>query len=190
MERSDVQISTSDSSECAAGTRTICGGNTLRHNGQGAPLNRGRKRGSDFQAIGRSRGGRGTKIQLVTNEAGRALAFVVTPGQMGDMRSAQDLLAALLPPEKLLADAAYDSNALRSFLTERGAERVISNNPARKQLHPLDRAAYRAQNAIERTTTPTEWQRDAAVRRGQRLIAAIAVALQDAMLRALKHSQR
>lgn len=87
----------------------------------------------------------------MTDAAGRALAFVVTPGQMGDMRPAHGLLAGLPPPEKLLADAAYDSNALRAFLAERGTLPVIPNNPTRKQIHPFDRTAYRARNAIERT---------------------------------------
>lgn len=87
----------------------------------------------------------------MTDAAGRALAFVVTPGQMGDMRPAHGLLAGLPPPEKLLADAAYDSNALRAFLAGRGTLPVIPNNPTRKQFHPFDRQAYRARNAIERT---------------------------------------
>lgn len=67
------------------------------------------------------------------------------------MRPAHDLLLGLPPPEKLLADAAYDSNGLRAFLAERGTLPIIPNNPTRKRLHPFDRAAYRARNAIERT---------------------------------------
>lgn len=87
----------------------------------------------------------------MTDGAGRALAFVVTPGQRGDMRPALGLLAGLPPPDKLLADAAYDSNGLRAFLAGRGTLPVIPNNPTRKHFHPFDRAAYRARNAIERT---------------------------------------
>jgi putative transposase len=70
---------------------------------------------------------------------------------MGDMRPAHGLLAGLPAPEKLLADAAYDSNGLRAFLAGRGTLPVIPNNPTRKQFHPFDRVAYRARNAIERT---------------------------------------
>jgi putative transposase len=70
---------------------------------------------------------------------------------MGDIRAAHGLLANLPPPDKLLADAAYDSRGLREFLLDRGTEPVIPNNPTRRRPHPFDRTAYRARNAIERT---------------------------------------
>lgn len=54
-------------------------------------------------------------------------------------------------PEICLADAAYDSKALRGALLERGTTPAIPNNPTRKHPHPFDRAAYRQRNAIERT---------------------------------------
>lgn len=44
-----------------------------------------------------------------------------------------------------------DSNALRRSLLARSTEPVIPNNPTRKRLHPFNRAAYRARNAIERS---------------------------------------
>ena len=49
-----------------------------------------------------------------------------------------------------MADAAYDSDAIRRFLLERGILPVIPNNPTRKNHHPFDRNAYRGRNAIER----------------------------------------
>lgn len=55
------------------------------------------------------------------------------------------------PPTRLIADTAYDSNGLRSFLIERGTEPVVPNNPTRKRQHPFDAIAYKARNAIERT---------------------------------------
>jgi hypothetical protein len=45
--------------------------------------------GAGLQAIGRFRGGHETKIHLVSDGAGRVLSFIVTPGQMGDMRPAR-----------------------------------------------------------------------------------------------------
>jgi transposase len=122
-----------------------------QHHGQGAPLGSRRKRGADFQAIGRSRGGRGTKIHLVADAAGRILTFLLTPGQTGDARPAQALLGALPSPALCLADTAYDSDALRAFLQERGTKPVIPNNPARKRRHPFDERDYRQRNIVERT---------------------------------------
>ncbi|WP_338147342.1 IS5 family transposase [Neoroseomonas oryzicola] len=122
-----------------------------QHYSQGASLGRGRKRGAELQAIGRSRGGRGTKIHLVVDGAGRILAFTVTPGQMGDLRPAHGLLANLPPPVFCAADTAYDSNGLRHFLLARGTTPVIPNNPTRKNPQPFDERTYRARNIIERT---------------------------------------
>lgn len=83
--------------------------------------------------------------------AGRVLAFTVSPGQMGDVRLAHGLLANLPPPDRLLADTAYDSGGLRRFLLERGTTPVIPNNPTRRHPQPFDPRAYKARNIIERT---------------------------------------
>jgi hypothetical protein len=62
---------------------------------QGTSLRRRGKRGAQEQAIGRSRGGRTTKIHAVANAFGRLIAFDVTAGQMGDVRSAPGLIEKL-----------------------------------------------------------------------------------------------
>jgi putative transposase len=60
-------------------------------------------------------------------------------------------LLAPLPAARLCAaNTAYDSNALREFLQQRGTLPVIPNKPTRKNLHPFDRTAYRQRNLIER----------------------------------------
>ena len=121
---------------------------------------RRRKRGADAQAIGRSRGGRGTKLHLVTDGLGRLLAFLVAPGNQGDAPHARGLLEPLPAPGHLLADAAYDSDELRRFLLARGTTPVIPNNPTRRRPHPFNRTAYRARNAIERTVGRLkDWRR-------------------------------
>jgi putative transposase len=56
-----------------------------------------------------------------------------------------------MAPGVCLADAAYDSDAIRTALTARGTKPVIPNNPTRKRFHPFDRKAYRTRNIIERT---------------------------------------
>jgi putative transposase len=56
-----------------------------------------------------------------------------------------------MTPRLCLADAAYDSDAIRSELLLRGTTPVIPNNPTRKRMHPFDRTAYRMRNIIERT---------------------------------------
>ena len=60
----------------------------------------GGKGGTSEQAIGRSRGGRTTKIHAVVDGVGRPIAFEITPCQLGDVRAALGLLSPL-PPARL-----------------------------------------------------------------------------------------
>ena len=60
------------------------------------------------------------------------------------------MLDAAPPADELLADKAYDSDAVRENLIERGMRPVIPNKGDRRFLHPFDRKRYRDRNAIER----------------------------------------
>jgi len=134
----------------AGGGRSRCGATDRLDHLQGPSLGSGRKRGDQTQAIGRSRGGRTTKIHAVVDGSGRPIAFEITPGQLGDVRAALALLGPLPPAALCAADTAYDSNGLRQFLIERGTLPVIPNNPTRKHPHPFNRPLYRERNLIER----------------------------------------
>ena len=63
---------------------------------------------------------------------------------------APDLLSLAGPLGRLIADKAYDTNAFRRLLAERGTEAVIPSIARRKPLIPHDAAAYRQRNLIER----------------------------------------
>ena len=60
------------------------------------------------------------------------------------------LVAAAGPITRLIADKAYDTNALRAVLSDRGVEAVIPSIRRRKPLIPYDAVAYRQRNLIER----------------------------------------
>lgn len=120
------------------------------HPHQSPSLGGGRKRGDFEQAIGRSRGGRTTKIHALTEDRGRPVAFLITSGNCHDLPAARDLLPTVPPPRRLLADRAYDANSLRSWLAERGVKPVIPPNPTRKHPHRYDAKAYKGRNLIER----------------------------------------
>jgi transposase len=107
-------------------------------------------RGDQIQAIGRSRGGRTTKILAVVDGNGRPIAFEVTPGQFGNVRAAIGLLTPLPPAALCAADATYDSKGLRQFLIGRGTLPVIPNNPTHRHPRPFNRKLYRERNVIER----------------------------------------
>jgi len=109
-----------------------------------------RKRGAFNNAIGRSRGGQTTKIHALTDDIGRPLAFLVTPGNTHDLVGARDLIGMVRSPRRLLADRAYDAKSLRDELAERRIKAVIPPNPTRKHPHRYDKTAYKGRNVIER----------------------------------------
>jgi transposase len=71
--------------------------------------------------MGRSRGGLTTKIHALVDACGLPIQLKITEGQAHDGRSADDMLSSLGRGDILLADRAYDSDALRLDLAERGA---------------------------------------------------------------------
>jgi transposase len=86
---------------------------------------------------------------MAADGKGRPLKVILTPGQRGDVTQAPALLEGL-SPRRVLADKAYDANALRQIIAYMGAEAVIPCNPTRKRIIPYDFEAYKARNLIER----------------------------------------
>ena len=86
---------------------------------------------------------------MAADARGRPLKLILTPGQRGDAPLAPALLDGL-SPRRVLADKAYDSNALRSLVADMGAEAVIPCNPTRRRPIPYDFAAYKVRNTVER----------------------------------------
>jgi transposase len=121
------------------------------HPHQGPPLGpRVEKKEDAIQAVGRSRGGRTSKIHALADHLARPVAFTLTPGNIADISVARDLLATLAPPKRLLADKAYDADHLRDWLNTRRVQAVIPSNATRRTPYPLDKVAYKRRNLIER----------------------------------------
>jgi transposase len=99
--------------------------------------------------LGRSRGGLTTKIHMLADSLGRPLRISVTAGQTADITAAPALLEGQTA-KAVLADKAYDSNALRALIAGMGAEAVIPSNRTRKVIIPHDAALYKHRNRIER----------------------------------------
>ncbi len=116
---------------------------------QGSPLGVGRKGGEQKQAIGRSRGGRNTKIHAIADAKGRLLSILLTSGEAHDCPPAKRLIRRAKPARKLLGDKAYDSAELRSWLKQRGSRAVIPNKSNRKQPFTFDRMSYKQRHRIE-----------------------------------------
>jgi transposase len=105
--------------------------------------------GQGEQALGRSRGGFGTKLHGGFNGLGQPVELTATPGQASDLGQAEALLADH-EPEVVVADKAYDSDALVGEVEGRGAEAVIPSRANRVEPRELDRHTYKERNVAER----------------------------------------
>jgi transposase len=76
----------------------------------------------------------------------------VTAGQCGDAPQAENLLEDLKPGmvDHVIADAAYDSDAIRERVKRLRAKACIRPNPTRKRKQRYDKGRYRNRNVIER----------------------------------------
>ena len=100
--------------------------------------------------MGRSRGGLTTKLHALVDAEGLPIALKLTEGQAHDGRSAEDMLEQMQQGQILLADRAYDSDALRQRLAERGAWANVKPMPNRKNVPAFSAFLYRYRNAVER----------------------------------------
>ncbi|GMN01268.1 hypothetical protein MTsN4n26_33150 [Microbacterium sp. MTN4-26] len=111
-----------------------------------------------------------TKIHLVCDGKARALAFVLTGGQVADTSMFTDVLdeihvpgrgPARTRPERVLADKGYPSKKNRSWLRERGIRATIPErddqiaNRRKRPGRPIDfgdeqQERYKGRNVIER----------------------------------------
>jgi transposase len=110
-----------------------------------------RKRGTQKQALGRSRGGFTSKIHARTNGEGLPLGFVLTPGEAHDATAYDALMQTDDDrPKALLADRGYDSDAIREDAWFHGTDPVIPTKINRKVQRPVDPLLYALRNRIER----------------------------------------
>ncbi len=117
---------------------------------QGSPRGGRRKRGELAQDIGRSRGGRTSKVHAVVDESGRPRCLIITDGQVHDSQVMPSLLDGAGNSIAVVADKAYGSHSIRQHINDQGAIAVIpSKSNARKPI-PHDKGLYRMRNIVER----------------------------------------
>ena len=100
--------------------------------------------------MGRSRGGLTTKIHALADRHGRPVRLALTPGQTHDSQAAAELLAELSEGAVVLADKAYDADAIRALIEAQGAAPNIPARSTRKARFCFSRRLYKARNRIER----------------------------------------
>ncbi|WP_218579008.1 IS5 family transposase [Vineibacter terrae] len=105
------------------------------------------KSAGDDQALGRSRGGFSTKIHLVVDALGYPVDLRLTGGHVHDATQAAALLSGKLS-QYVIADKAYDANAIIALIRAQGAEPVI---PPRLGTTPrkVDWHVYKERHLVE-----------------------------------------
>jgi transposase len=91
------------------------------------------------EALGRSRGGYGTKACVIADAGGRAIGFALAPGQAHELPLAPLLLTLLsIIPAWIVADRGYASHAFRDLIWSLGARpasfasEAVLRTPARR----------------------------------------------------------
>lgn len=80
---------------------------------------------------------------------GNPVAIALTAGQVSDFSQALPLLAQVAP-RAVIADKAYDGDAVITALAERGIVPVIPSKANRRIARDTDFALYRERNLVER----------------------------------------
>ena len=78
------------------------------------------------------------------------MTFLLTAGQVSDIRGAERLLPTLPTATTLLADKGYDSDRFRAALLQRGIRPCIPGRVHRKHPIAYDPDLYKRRNHIER----------------------------------------
>ena len=100
--------------------------------------------------MGRSRGGLTTKIHALVDADGRPVKLVLTPGQTHDSQPALDMLEEMQKGAILLADKAFDNDAIRKSVEDRNGWANIPAKSNRRNSFVFCKWLYRHRNLIER----------------------------------------
>jgi transposase len=90
-----------------------------------------------------------TKIHALVEGLGQLARWTLTGGQVHDVTQAEALVEDLAT-QAVVADKAYDSDALIQSITDQGAAAVIPSRENRTQPRTFDSHQYKHRNLIER----------------------------------------
>jgi transposase len=89
-----------------------------------------------------------TKILALTDALGKLVRFILLPGHRYDTIGVPPLIDGM-SFGGLIADTAFDSNAIVAELNERGAKIVIAQHPRRISPLSIDAGLYKRRHLIE-----------------------------------------
>jgi transposase len=110
-------------------------------------------------ALGRSRGGFGSKVHLVCESHGFIVAIYVTPGQAHESKAFEPTMARPLLhtrqgqgrwPTRLAGDKGYSYPGIRRWCRRRRIQAVIPTRSNQPRDECFDKVTYRRRNIMER----------------------------------------
>jgi transposase len=101
------------------------------------------------EALGRSRGGLGTKIHVACDGYGKPVKILLTPGQTHDVTQGPQLIQES-DADKISADKGYDSDEFIAEIESRDAQAVIPPRSNRLEQRDYDKEEYKKRNVVER----------------------------------------
>jgi len=112
------------------------------------------------QAIGKTRGGKNTKIHMIVANAKTPVVYSLSRGNLNDAPQGRELLEKLdgKPFRKaqqgkrsrMLMDKAYEGGLTRKTVRQQGFVPVVPAKVNRKKKCPLDEELYKRRNEVER----------------------------------------
>lgn len=108
-----------------------------------------KKNNKDDEAIGRSRGGLSSKIHCIVDGLGNPVDFILTSGEIHDSVCADTLLNGK-SADFVVADKAYDTNAILDRIAQMEAVAVIPPKANRLEQRAYDKHHYKDRNLVER----------------------------------------
>lgn len=109
----------------------------------------GGKGGPVENALGISRGGRTTKLHARVDAEGRPVQVEISAGNLHDSSLAATLLAQITA-DGIIADKAYDVDAIVEMIQAAGAAAVIPPKKNRKHRRVYSKVLYKERNVVER----------------------------------------
>ena len=111
-------------------------------------------------------------MHAATGKSGKLTDFILAPGQCGDAPGGRKLLNRFTPNQIaiIIADAAYDTDAIRKRGRQLMARVCIKPNPTRKVRKRYDQNVYRHRNQIERFFGRIQCCRHVATRYGKKAV--------------------
>jgi transposase len=106
-------------------------------------------KGDTDQALGRSRGGFGTKLHIAVDGLGNPVEFILTGGQEADINQGKALIEGH-DAKAVIADKAYDGDDFVAAIEGSGAEAVIPPKKNRIIQREYDKYIYKERNLAER----------------------------------------